>query len=58
MFCLYTFRFGEAAYLILPGIKLLKYCPDRYKTQEMCHKVADACLPALKFVRDWFVTKK
>ena len=26
------------------------YCLNRYKSQEMCDKVCDACLPALKFV--------
>ena len=36
----------------------LKYCHDRYKTQEMCNKAVDDFLPALKFVRDWFVTSK
>ena len=29
---------------------MLKYCLDRYKTQEMHDKTVDACLPALKFV--------
>ena len=24
----------------------------------MCDNVVDACLPALKFVTDWFVTNK
>ena len=27
-----------------------KYCLDRYKTQEICDKVVDDFLPALKFV--------
>ena len=37
----------------------LKFCLDRYGTQEMCDKaVKDAFLPTLKFVPDWFVTKK
>ena len=34
----------------------LKYCHVRYKAQEMCNKVFDDFLPALKF--DWFVTSK
>ena len=34
---------------------MLKYWLDRYKTQEMCDKAVDACLPALNFVPDWFV---
>ena len=37
---------------------MLKYYPDRYKTQETCDKADDACLQALKFSPDWFVTKK
>ena len=36
----------------------LKHCLDKYKTQDMCHKVVDACLIALKFVPDWYVTNK
>ena len=36
----------------------LKYCHDRYKTQEMCNKAVDDFLPALKFVPNWFVTSK
>ena len=35
---------------------MLKYCLDRYKTQDMCDKAVDTCLPALKFAPDWFVT--
>ena len=34
---------------------MLKYFLDRYKTQEMCDKAADAFLPPLKFVPDWYV---
>ena len=30
----------------------LKYCHDKYKTQEMCNKAVDDFLPALKFVPD------
>ena len=37
---------------------MLKYCHDRYKTQEMCDKAIDAYLPALKFISDWFVINK
>ena len=36
----------------------LKYCHDKYKTQEMYNKVVDDFLPALKFFRDWFVMSK
>ena len=28
------------------------------KTQEMCEKAVDVCLPALTFVPDWFITNK
>ena len=31
---------------------MLKYCLDRYKTQEICDEAVDAFLPALKFVFD------
>ena len=37
---------------------MLKYCHDRYKTQELCDKNVDDFLPAFKFVPDWFVTRK
>ena len=37
---------------------MLKYCLDRYKTQEMCGKAVDDFLPTLKFVPDWLVTSK
>ena len=37
---------------------MLKYCLDKYKTQEMCDKAVNAFLAALKFVPDGFVTKK
>ena len=36
----------------------LKDCPGRYNTQEISHKVLDACLPTLTFVSDGFVIKK
>ena len=35
-----------------------KYYLDRYKTQQMFDKAVDACLPASKFVSNWFVTNK
>ena len=38
--------------------KMLKYCLDRYKIQEMCDKATDAFLSTLKFAPDWFVTNK
>ena len=37
---------------------MLRYCLDRYKTQEMCDKSVNSYLPALKFVLDWFVASK
>ena len=38
---------------------LLYYiCLDKYKTQDICDKVVDACLTALKFVPDWYVANK
>ena len=37
---------------------MLKFCPDKYKTQEMCDEAVDSCLLALKFVPDWFVMNK
>ena len=37
---------------------MLKYCYDRYKTQEMCGKVVNGFLPALKVVPNLFVTSK
>ena len=37
---------------------MLKYCLDRYNTQEMCDKTVNAYLPVLKFVPDWFVTNE
>ena len=37
---------------------VLKYCINRYETQEMCDKAVDGFLLALKFVIDWFVINK
>ena len=37
---------------------MLKYCLDRYKTQEMCYKTVNAFLVTLQFVPDWFVASK
>ena len=36
----------------------LKYCHDKYKTQEMYDKAVDSCLLALKFVPDCFIKSK
>ena len=37
---------------------ILKYYINRYKSQEMCSKAVDACIPELKLVPDWFGTNK
>ena len=37
---------------------MVKYCLDRYKTQEMCDKASDAFLPTLNSIADWLVTNK
>ena len=36
----------------------LKYCLNRYKTQEICDKVVDALLATLKFVSNYTVTNE
>ena len=36
----------------------IRNVPDQYKTQQMCDEAVHACLAALEFVRDWFVTSK
>ena len=36
----------------------IRYASYQYKTQQMCGKAVDDCLPALNFVPDWFVTSK
>ena len=37
---------------------MLKYCLNRYKTQEISNKAVDDFLPASKFTPDWFATSK
>ena len=37
---------------------MLKYCPNKYKTQKMCNKAVDDCLSVLKFFSELFVTDK
>ena len=37
---------------------LIVYCLDKYKTQRMCDQAVDGCLVALKFIPDWFFTRK
>ena len=37
---------------------ILKHCPDKFETQDMCDKAVYSCLLALQFVPDWFVTSK
>ena len=39
-------------------ITILKFCHDRYKTQEICDKIVYGFLLGLKFVPDWFFTNK
>ena len=36
----------------------IRYVLYQYTTQQMCYEAVDDCLPALKFVPDWFVTSK
>ena len=38
--------------------KMLKCCRDRYKTQKMCDKTVDACLPESKSFLDLLFTSK
>ena len=47
------FIFLEDTYLIL-----IVYCLDRYKSQRTCDEAVDDSLAALRFVPDWFVTRK
>ena len=37
---------------------MLKYCIDRYKTEETSDKVVESYLLAIKFVPDWFIMGK
>ena len=37
---------------------MLKYYPNRYKTQKMCEKAVHTCLSALKFVPDSNIMSK
>ena len=37
---------------------MLKYCFDRYKTQELCDKAVDVFLSSLNFFPDRFVMNK
>ena len=34
---------------------MLKYCPDKYKTQKRSDKAVNSHLLVLKFVPDWFI---
>ena len=40
------------------NVFMLNYCLNSYKILEMWNIAADAFLPTLKFVHDWFVTNK
>ena len=44
--------------IISDDIFSLRYLPDQYKTQQMCDKVVDDFLAALKSVSNWLVTSK
>ena len=44
--------------VVSKGPFMIIYCLDRNQTQEMRDKAADAFLPTLKFVLNWFVMKK
>lgn len=37
---------------------MLKHCLDKYKTEEICDKAVDLCIPELKFAPVWFATSK
>ena len=37
---------------------LIVHCPDKYKTQKICHEAAGNSLAALKLIPDFFVTSK
>ena len=43
---------------VFKDLFMLKYCLDRYKTQEMYNKAVDTFLPTLKFVADGFVISR
>ena len=42
--------------IVLGDLFMLQYFLDRYRTQGMCDKAADAFLPPLKFVPDCYAT--
>ena len=44
--------------LFLKILFFIVYCPDKYKTQEMCDEAADDSLAALRLIPDWFVRSK
>ena len=35
----------------------IRCSPNPYQTRQMCDKIVDDCLPALKFIPDWFATQ-
>ena len=37
---------------------MLRYCHDKYKTQNVCDNAVYSCLLALENVTDWFATSK
>ena len=38
--------------VVTKDLFMLKYCLDKYKTQEVCDKAVDSVLPTLKFFPD------
>lgn len=37
---------------------ILKHCPNKLNSQEMCKESVNTCLPLLTFVPNWFATDK
>lgn len=54
--CYKTLKMREKSVFKRPN--MLKYCLDRYATQEMCEKTNASCLLAIKCDPDLFVTPK
>ena len=54
--CYKTLKMREKSVFKRPN--MLKYCLDRYTTQEMCEKTNASCLLAIKCDPDLFVTPK
>ena len=37
---------------------MITYCPDKFKLTKSVTKAVDDCLASLKFIPNWFVTRK